>query len=1735
VEPRPLEVEKSVKPALRLAGRRVALARLLRHPRPGVLAAAKRVRRKMERSAERRFLAILGLVRRRVSPEDLARIATRAWARRKWLGLKKANSGPDDVIGEVLARLRAATQGVEGGAMEGYLGLARDVGAVAGQATLDQLGIDATWRWTGVRQTIPDLYQARGSKIIQGLYGEHLDQLAALAARAADPANPMTIDQVTASIKAQWSDLETWQARRIARTETAIMWEKTSSSAMSLNGITRVEWIDFNAEDELCLDNVAYGMVPMGESFPSGDSEPPAHPNCICDLIPVLIEEDGSHWLPPAEPFTGNDPPLATMPAMPFGAPPLPLAPDSVALEARPLGGANSISVSEADKKARQYVAQLEAGDPQELGMVRALKRGHLERLQEQLRADAALSPNDVGIREALDRAVGKAKPITGNGYIVYRGAADLPALRVGETFVDRGFVTGSVKLAEARSWMAESARLVELHVPAGEPMAFISDAAVGGGDATGEVMLGRGTEWQLVEVKRDRYVFELIRPYSGPPVPVPIPLPAVDAPAAAAGAVRDVGLSQDAVDALAQLQKARSLGGVEKALGRMMSQGSASVDFAGINEDSARIIARTIIERQGEAETLGLRAQLDGLRVQLDMHGASDAYAMTQTGARGEIVFNARYYGGEAYGERGAESWLDALYNQVQADVRAKFHPPFFAESPEAAADGIASHEYGHFLQWRMKGMATPDDVRALADTLNSQWKDWIAKKADAVFGDTAATRSAADAIRLKSWAEAEPFRLNSGMDLHWGSYVRVQLPVGEGGQWVGYFMKDQLSGYALESPHEFFAEAYSEWASAARYGAEVRPVARAVGEWTDALLRRFGDEASTADRFAAYREIKFPDLNTLIGARAPADTQAVMDYLPIRAEVDGALRSGQVPADLQKIIDALDKSIAGARPLEFDGAAYSGGAATNMEVGDIIAEPGYLTAHMTVGEADVMGGDRFTFLLQRGTKFQVDVHADLLLPRGSGLEVVAKSDLGGGRTGYVVKLFNRIESASQPAAPDFVAAEGSGVSDSGIAYNFRHFTDDGAKELYQTMEDLARQYPRVAERIASVSETPSTFSGQTFVDERGWRLTVSSDLQPSAEAWPAKVGRAAEHVGGGIRGTAIHEFGHMFDHGLWAKVDPELQAWWDAEYATLKGARSISQYAATSDRELVAEAFSAWKQFGTDAPKLAQKIGRAIDEWANTEVLASRALQAEQWTVPSEAEFKAAAQEAYRAAAEAEFKNAHFYTGSGHGPINAFLRTGESPQDLTSTVRSLDGWTTGQQFGSPTVLWRGGGIGSGADLEVGSTFADPAFVSTSLDQAQASSFGGDLWEIRAPSGTSFGYGAPGEGEAILPRGSMFEVQSVEDIGGGRLKYVVRVVQTPTAPSAAIAPAPTRIASELARRITEEGGFTVVPGTGETVAAGKAVAIPGHELALQVDDQLQANVQRWLDQNADALSQPGANIGGWVDRATGKAYLDVSVTVPDAETAARLAREYDQLAYFDLDTGAEVRVADLAPEDSSRYEQLLHDAGIGVPDIPAQQELGVPTDFADTTQYTDYGIERSWGTSLMEDFRASWDYRQDLLYSDMMDNGRILQINRALRGTLESDFTVPQAIEKGGFIDDYIADYGMALESETTVFRGAAKGVVPEAVGADFSDPGFLYTSVLPQHAASFASYTDGPLIRITLSEGTIVMPGRAIGEGEIVLQRGLRFRVAAVHEELVDFGGGISRMMKVIDLKVV
>jgi hypothetical protein len=298
----------------------VTHVRLARHPRLGVIRAGYRARRRQEK---RWTEAVEGMLDNLLDQLDLdgaimlahdgQREVHRASLLRRIPFLRKQLGGL--ALAALNAEIRAHLfnafddESWKAGAVQAYLGMALATSEDAGQFSLDRLGINRTFAWAQPRSMAQDLFAVRGSKVIENLVGNHLEELTKIIVRATDPTKPLTVLEVKSLVLEKWPELKDWQALRIARTETAAVWTTTSMNAYAANGITHFESLLANGptlelqQSEPCP--ICVEMASIGRLDAHGEL-PPWHPSCRCEAVPVLEDADGNPWLPPDEPWAGG-------------------------------------------------------------------------------------------------------------------------------------------------------------------------------------------------------------------------------------------------------------------------------------------------------------------------------------------------------------------------------------------------------------------------------------------------------------------------------------------------------------------------------------------------------------------------------------------------------------------------------------------------------------------------------------------------------------------------------------------------------------------------------------------------------------------------------------------------------------------------------------------------------------------------------------------------------------------------------------------------------------------------------------------------------------------------------------------------------------------------------------------------------------------------------------------------------------------------------------------------------------------------------------------------------------------------------------------------------------------------------------------------------------------------------------------------------------------------------------
>ena len=131
---------------------------------------------------------------------------------------------------------------------------------------------------------LSDLLDRRGVTI-QGINRTTLDRIGTILGRA------VAKGETPASVREELEDLldDSDRALTIAQTEMSSAVSVASRELYEESGAELIEWIVADPCD-LCQENADVSPIGIGDVFPSGDTEPPAHPNCVCDIAPYVVD-----------------------------------------------------------------------------------------------------------------------------------------------------------------------------------------------------------------------------------------------------------------------------------------------------------------------------------------------------------------------------------------------------------------------------------------------------------------------------------------------------------------------------------------------------------------------------------------------------------------------------------------------------------------------------------------------------------------------------------------------------------------------------------------------------------------------------------------------------------------------------------------------------------------------------------------------------------------------------------------------------------------------------------------------------------------------------------------------------------------------------------------------------------------------------------------------------------------------------------------------------------------------------------------------------------------------------------------------------------------------------------------------------------------------------------------------------------------------------------------------------
>lgn len=186
-----------------------------------------------------------------------------------------------------------------------FEGIYEELVADAGITALAQLGISDADTLNQVNEKAVEWAKGRAAEMVgkKWVNGELVDNPDAYW-RIDESTRSMLADNVTQAIEEGWSNdrlaseiAESYafsdeRADMIARTETAFADIQGNMIAYRESGVvSKKQWITGDGCCEECAQ-LNGQIVGIDESFDDGVDEPPLHPNCRCDVLPVVDEPD---------------------------------------------------------------------------------------------------------------------------------------------------------------------------------------------------------------------------------------------------------------------------------------------------------------------------------------------------------------------------------------------------------------------------------------------------------------------------------------------------------------------------------------------------------------------------------------------------------------------------------------------------------------------------------------------------------------------------------------------------------------------------------------------------------------------------------------------------------------------------------------------------------------------------------------------------------------------------------------------------------------------------------------------------------------------------------------------------------------------------------------------------------------------------------------------------------------------------------------------------------------------------------------------------------------------------------------------------------------------------------------------------------------------------------------------------------------------------------------------------
>jgi hypothetical protein len=309
------------------------------------------------------------------------------------------------------------------------------------------------------------------------------------------------------------------RALMIAQTEMSRAVSVASRNTYLERGMDKVEWFPADPCD-ICAENASVGAISIDAEFPSGDTEPPAHPYCRCTLAPAeqdpeaLLAESGGGDDAQIEPIS-----VANLPKPTTGwREGSDLTPEEMMEWLSKKGSPEDLEAFLKAKAGSDMPEGFQAGSGFSASTLTATERRGIaaytgqdyEAMNGMLRGNGYLGDNAAMQKkiDAVNSAIAKAPPLS-EPIITYRGmkgntASKIANLNVGAVYTDEGFYSTALDKGRARGFThtyndTTPKIIIEIFNPIGTQGIDLDGAALSKYNET-EWLLPSGTKFEIIE-----------------------------------------------------------------------------------------------------------------------------------------------------------------------------------------------------------------------------------------------------------------------------------------------------------------------------------------------------------------------------------------------------------------------------------------------------------------------------------------------------------------------------------------------------------------------------------------------------------------------------------------------------------------------------------------------------------------------------------------------------------------------------------------------------------------------------------------------------------------------------------------------------------------------------------------------------------------------------------------------------------------------------------------------------------------------------------------------------------------------------------------------------------------------------------------------------------------------------------------------------------------------------------